>query len=73
MDIFGEAQEPVKLAKRLDILETRIKALERLLSGLCVDPGVDWVGRVVRERMLLDLHTRILRERVPEARAHTYL
>jgi hypothetical protein len=40
-----------------------LEALERLVSGLYVDPGPDWVGHVVRERLLADLHTRLLRER----------
>jgi len=62
MDKFGEPQEPVKLARRLDILEARISALEDALSGLSVDPGWDWVGRVVRERMLADRHANVLRD-----------
>jgi hypothetical protein len=62
MDKFGEARQPVKLARRLTTLEARIEALERAERGLYVDPGVDWVGRVVRERLLADLHARMLRE-----------
>lgn len=30
-------------------------------KGLSVDPDRDWVGRVVRERLLADLHTHLLR------------
>jgi hypothetical protein len=42
-----------------DSLEKRVQRLEK---GLYVDPGVDWVGRVVRERMLADLHALMLRQ-----------
>jgi len=73
IDKFGEAREPVNLARRLNTLEARIEALERSENGLSVDPGVDWVGHVVRERMLADLHTRILRERWSVWGARAYL
>jgi hypothetical protein len=62
MDFFAEPPETVKLTRRLIGLEARIEALEALERGLYVDPGVDWVGRVVRERLLADLHTRMLRQ-----------
>jgi hypothetical protein len=48
-----------------DSLENRVQRLER---GLSVDPGVDWVGQVLRERWLADRHAHMLRER-PQARS----
>jgi hypothetical protein len=62
MDFFGERREPVKLTRRLIGLEARLDALEAAEKALYVDSGRDWVGRVVRERMLADLHARMLRE-----------
>jgi hypothetical protein len=75
MDNFGEPREPVKLIARLIALEERIDALERAVRASEDHPGVDWVGRVVRERLLADLHARMLREAPasPRARVNRYL
>jgi hypothetical protein len=73
MDKFGAAREPIKL-KGGPITHLELEeAVVRAVKALYVDPGRDWVGQVVRERMLADLHTRILREAPGAVRARTYL
>ena len=62
MDFFGQPREPVKLEARLIALEERMRALVRDERWLYVDPGWDWVGHAVHERMLADRDTRELRE-----------
>ena len=49
-------------------LENRVERLER---GLYVDPGVDWVGQVLHERMLADLDAAAMREQAPAQRRAT--
>ena len=61
-DFFGEPRKSVKLEERLITLQDRLRTLEQAERGLYVDPGVDWVGHAVHERMLADRDTRRLRE-----------
>jgi hypothetical protein len=75
MDNFGEARELIDLTRRLNTLEARIDALEEAVKGLSVDSGRDWVSHVVHERLLADLHARMLREAPasPRVRVNRYL